>query len=132
MVASQEQSKAAHPAGKKLVPKVKILQRLLQVMGEHYWMYGAPTAETPNRVERWDTRSLLDYAVLTYEQGHYRPSYATFYHQRSTVMGLLMEMAEFTNWGEWRMWETDADRTGMDIERIVKRALDAEIARERS
>lgn len=120
------QSKAKHPAGKKYVPTVKILERLLQVMDENYWLYGAPSAEAPNRVERWDVRSMLDYAVLTYEMGHFNPSYATFYLQRNTVMSCLMNMAEMANYGEWRFWETEAERTTADIERIVKRALEAE------
>ena len=112
------------------VPKVKILERLLMVMGENYWLYGAPTAEAPSRVERWDVRSIIDYSVLTYEFGHFRPTYTTFYLWRNTVCQLLLEMQEFANWGEWRMWETEKDRTSADIERVVKRALEAEKSRE--
>lgn len=67
----------------KEVPKVTILERLSAIIQEHYWLYGAPTPEAPNRVERWDLRSMLDYAVLTYEMGHFRPSYATFYMWRN-------------------------------------------------
>lgn len=126
MPTPQEASKAKHPAGSRYVPKVKILERLLQVMDEHYWLYGAPSSEAPNRVERWDLRSMLDYAVLTYETGRFNPTYATFYLQRNTVMECLLRMAEHANYGEWRFWETEADRTTADIERIVKRALEAE------
>lgn len=111
------------------IPKVAILERLLVVMDENYWLYGAPSPEAPNRVERWDLRSMIDYAVLTPDGNPYRPTYATFYLQRNTVCQLLMEMAEFANWGEWRMWETEKDRTGSDMEAMVKHALEAERAR---
>lgn len=112
------------------VPKVAILERLLAVMEENYWMYGTATLEAPNRVERWDLRSMIDYAVLTTglsQMGF--PTFPTFYLQRNTVCQLLMEMEEFQNWGEWRMWETEEARTGADIERVVKRALEAERTR---
>lgn len=119
-----------HPAGTKHVPKVKILDRLLAVMQENYWLYGAPSEDAPNRVERWDLRSMIDYAVLTYHDGHFRPTYATFYLQRNTICSLLLEFKEFQNWGDWRMWETDKDRTGMQMEMVVARVAEAERARE--
>jgi hypothetical protein len=112
------------------VPKVAILERLLMVMNENYWLYGAPTAEAPNRVERWDLRSMIDYSCLTFEMGHFRFTYPTFYLSRNTICQLLLEMQEFENWGEWRMWETEKERTMADIERVVKRTLEAERARE--
>ncbi|QHB37498.1 hypothetical protein SEA_AIKOY__95 [Mycobacterium phage Aikoy] len=119
-------AKQRHPAGSKYVPVEKILGRLLTVMSENYWLYGAPSAEAPNRVERWDLRSMLDYAVLTYETGHFNPSYSTFYLQRNTVMAKIMQAAEMSNYGEWRFWETEAERTATDIESVVRHALAAE------
>ena len=127
---SKAESMAKHPAGKKIVPKVKILERLLVVMNENHWLYGTPSAEAPNRLERWDLRSMIDYAILTYEFGHFRPSYGMFYHYRSTICQLLMEMKEMQNWGEWRMWETDKERTMADIEVVVQRVLVAERKRD--
>lgn len=127
----EAQSKADHPAGKKIVPKVAILERLLSVMQRNHWLYGVPSADVPTRQERWDLRSMIDYACLTYEQGHFRPTYGAFYVWRNTVCSLLLEMMEFENWGEWRMWETDKDRTGADLERIVSRTLEAERNRDK-
>jgi hypothetical protein len=121
-----------HPAGTKYVPKVKILERLSAVVQECYWLYGAPNADNPNAVERWDVRSLIDYAVLTYSDGHFRPTYPTFYLQRNTVCQLLLEYQEFANWGEWRMWETDKDRTQMQILAVIQKVLDVERSREKA
>jgi len=115
-----------HPSGKQRVPISEILQRLSQIVDTHSWLYGAPTADVPNRVERWDVRSMLDYAVLTYEMGHFRPSYAQFYLYRNEVMQLLMAAAKVDNYGEWRFWETDSSRTYMDILKLVNHVLETQ------
>lgn len=119
MTPAEQEARQQHPAGKQWIPKVEILERLSEVIQEQYWMYGAPTAEAPNRVERWDVRSLLDYSVLTYQIGHFRPTYTTFYLWRNSVMELMQAIAEVPNYGEWRFWETDKDRTLMDIQSVV-------------
>jgi hypothetical protein len=121
-----------HPAGTKYVPKVKILERLLAVAQECYWLYGVETPDHPNAMERWDVRSLVDYCVLTYSDGHFRPTYTTFYLQRNTICGLLLEYQEFQNWGEWRMWETEKDRTQMQIMNVIQKVLEAERQREKA
>lgn len=129
---SEAESKAKHPAGKKRVPRVAILERLQAVVQENYWMYGATTVDTPNRVERWDLRSMLDYAVMSHglSIANGPLSYPNFYLQRNEIMQLLMEMAEVGNYGDWRFWETEGDRTGTEIEQVIKRTLDAERQRE--
>lgn len=120
-----------HPAGTKYTPKVKILERLSMIVQESYWLYGSPSSDNPNVVERWDVRSLIDYAVLTHTDGHFRPTYSTFYIQRSTICQLLLEYQEFANWGEWRMWETDKNRTQMQILAVIQKVLEAERLREK-
>ena len=121
---------STHPAGKRAVPRSVVLQRLAQIVDTHAWLYGAPDDDAPNRVERWDVRSMLDYACLTCDLGNFRPTYAQFYLYRNEVMQLLMEMVEVPNYGEWRFWETARERTPMDILRLVNRVLEAEKSRE--
>lgn len=127
----QMAAKAKHPAGSKFVPKVAVLERLATVLDEHRWLYGMPSPDAPNRMERWDVRSVLDYACLTYRKDN-QPTYANFYLMRNTVMQCLLDMAELANYGEWRYWETEKDRTHADIMRIVRRTLAAERAREKA
>lgn len=126
-------AKDRHPAGKAHVPKASILNRLLRVVREHYWVYGTGDAYH----ERWDVRSLLDYAVMTHEgAGHYRPSFATFFIQRNAVMACLINSLNdirprgtdmIANYGDWRYWETDSNRTQQHIERVIIHALDFEV-----
>lgn len=126
---TEGEAKQRHPAGKLYIPKVKILERLQMAVQENYWMYGVATAEVPNRLERWDIRSMIDYAVLTTSDAQMGyMNYGQFYLRRNTICQMLMEMKEFTNWGEWRMWETEADRTQMQILAVINRALEAEKA----
>jgi len=129
---TEQEAKQRHPAGSKFVPKVKILERLSMVVQECYWLYGESTPDHPAPLERWDLRSLIDYAVMTTTdaQSGY-PTYQTFYHRRQTICNLLLNMKEFANWGEWRMWETEHGRTQMQILHVVQRCLDAERASER-
>jgi hypothetical protein len=124
-MASEADARQKHPAGKQWVPKVEILERLLQLVDGHHWMYGAVSDEAPSRIERWDTRTLLDYACMAYgETGHFRPSFTTFYLWRSNVMQLLMNShGAVCNYGDWRYWETEKDRTYMDIQSVVQTAL---------
>lgn len=108
--------------------RVAILERLRDIVSEHYWLYGAATDETPNRMERWDVRSMLDYAVLTH--GQTVPiNYVNFYMYRNAVMEALIKMADLDNYGEWRFWETEEDRTSDHILQIINRTLEAERVR---
>lgn len=124
---NEAEARQRHPAGKKFVPKVKILERLAMSIDQCYWLYGEASCCHPNPMERWDVRSLIDYAVLTTTDAQTGfMDYGTFYLRRNTICQLLMEMKEFTNWGEWRMWETEAGRTQMQILSVVQKVLDAE------
>jgi hypothetical protein len=128
--------KANHPAGTKkpaVTPVQDILSRLQAVVEENYWLYGAPTADAPNRLERWDVRSMVDYAVMTYKPGHFHLSFPTFYRYRNDTMEALFAAKNdlwdgkadeyIENYGDWRMWETEKDRTQMSIQQVVVRAL---------
>lgn len=128
-------AKARHPAGKAFVPKASILNRLLVVVREHYWVYGT----TEQHMERWDVRSMLDYAVLTHEKAAKPLSFGVFYCHRDTAMGCLINSLNdirakgtdmINNYGDWRYWETDGNRTQQHIERVILHALDFEVRAE--
>ena len=130
-----EAARAKHPAGKGMVPKAAILNKLLSVVRENYWIYG----RTAEHRERWNLRSMLDYAVLTHETGHFRPGFTNFYHHRNVVMECLINSINdirpsgtdmIENYGDWRYWETHADRTQAQIERVILHALDFEVKAE--
>lgn len=126
---TEEEAKQRHPAGKLYIPRVKILERLQTIVQENYWLYGVATVDHPNAAERWDVRSMIDYAVMTTSDAQMGfMNYGQFYMRRNAICQMLMEMKEFLNWGEWRMWETDADRTQMQILSVINRALEAEKA----
>jgi hypothetical protein len=120
---TEGEARARHPAGSQWIPKVEILQRLLGVIEDNHWMYGEITVDCPSRLERWDLRSMLDYCCFCYDPGHFRPSYTTFYWWRSQIMSMFMAIVEVENYGEWRFWETDKERTYLDMQSVVQHAL---------
>lgn len=140
-----EAAKERHPAGSKLVPKLSILNTLLQVVRDNYWLYGK-TSDESKFLERWDIRSMVDYSVLVVFQHNNTtankvPDYANFYYQRNVVMGCLINAINdirpkgtdmIANYGDWRFWETDGNRTKLDIERVIAHALDFEARAELS
>lgn len=121
---TEEEARAAHPAGKKMVPKAELLQQILTIVREDGWLYGVQSMDQPGRIERWDVRSIVDY-VCAKATGRY----ALYYTYRNVIMGEIISAANehtsdfIANYGDWRMWETNKDRTQMSIEQAIGLAL---------
>lgn len=130
MTPAEQEARQRHPAGKKrpTVPIVDILEQLAKTVEACHYLYGVTSADAGSRQERWDLRSMLDYAVMS---ASHPSDYTVFYYRRSIVQQVLLDqfnadnpLTEFMeNFGDWRMWETHRDRTTNDILRVVQNAL---------
>lgn len=129
---AEKASRERHPAGSKFVPKVAILERISATVDAQYWMYGNAAGDV--HIERWDLKSIIDYAVLSHgNKTQFGIDYGNFYRQRSEIMGLLLDtlktqpgQPERVNWGDWRMWETDVNTTTTMIQKVIQQTLKAE------
>jgi hypothetical protein len=149
MTPEEQAARDKHPAGKKMYSEAgvplpgipaamakNILEYTARVVEGNHFLYGAKDSQMPTRGERWDTRTILDYAVLCEpEYELHAVVFAHFYYVRNECMKRLLDalacepgQSEKPNLGDWRMWETDEHRTAMDIVRIIKRAINAEKA----
>jgi len=102
------------------VPVKEILVHVQSLVREDGWLYGTHATA----VERWDLRRFIDYAASARAK-----SFTEFYRYSTGVYGVLCSA-----WGEinhrtsdkseFRMWQTEKDRTQMDIEILMSKAIE--------